>query len=435
MAEQRRKISQQRQQAAQRRREQAEQQARLTQQQREQEQSRLAQAQANRRKAEQEARIQNLKQKRDVTIKKGDTPESLALRFGTTPQAIADQTKGRGMKPGTIQTYDVPAQGPDVTQPAGGGTGGGAGGGQPDILQPSYLDQMLGGAEPQGPQQPDSTATAGFVMPGMAGVGIIQEVANGFLDWIKSNVATSQTDQGTILDPFGISGFASPVEGREQTFAEARSDFFDVMGPTSFNAIGPEIGPEQDIPRFQQGPFGDAEVEPNYMLGEPKVPPSAEITNEQMAIINDRKRDMEIRDSVTRHYDALDDAQRELSSKVAGLRYTHQALAYAWTTGDMSLRPNYLTEWEFLNLSPDQQMMVQDDLGYVWDGEKFVPQDLPEEGYGMGGFDMGGFGGGVGEYKQPIYTGARRGTRQGGESRGTGGRLTAGYTPASHWRI
>jgi hypothetical protein len=101
----------------------------------------------------------------------------------------------------------------------------------------------------------------------------------------------------------------------------------------------------------------------------------------------------------------------------------------------MSLRPNYLTEWEFLNLSPDQQMMVQDDLGYVWDGEKFVPQDLPEEGYGMGGFDMGGFGGGVGEYKQPIYTGARRGTRQGGESRGTGGRLTAGYTPASHWRI
>jgi hypothetical protein len=261
----------------------------------------------------------------------------------------------------------------------------------------------------------------------VAGLGIISEISEGFIDFIQNNILTRTTEQGTELDPFGLSRFSPPAEGAQ---------FGDVFEDGSFNAVGPEVGPQQPVPRFMQRPF---EAEPRF-LQEFEAVPSSGISPAELAVINDRTRDREIRNSLTRHYDYIDEANRELGSKVAGMRYTHQALAHAWTTGDMSLRPNYLTEFEYSNLSDEQKLMIQEDLGYVWDGEKWVPQVLEEEGYGLGGYDYGDFGGGFGgfgggDYTPPIRTGAYRGIQQGGRLQGESGRLTAGHVPASHWRI
>ena len=329
--------------------------------------SQAQKAQAARRQAEQQARIGEMRRREQVSIKKGDTAEGLAARYGTTPQAIAQQTKGK-MVAGQVLDLDVP----------------------------------------------DTRRQAGPITPAIAGVGITEKIVQEFSEFIGGLFGGREQ-----IDP--ATGYAQLEQGLTDTLADVGE----------FHAEGDRLGGATED-AWQRGLYAREQTPEEIQQS---IDPTAD-----WAAITDRSRDIEMKEQLQGDYGALRDYQQELSLKVYSMRYTHQALGYAWTSGDMSLRPNYLTQFEWDNLSADQKMKVQDDLGYVYDpiSEVYVPLDMPEEGYGMGGYDYGdygGVGGAVDDYVPPRYTGSSLQIQVGGRVTRGGGRLTTGYVPASRWRI
>lgn len=112
---------------------------------------------------------------------------------------------------------------------------------------------------------------------------------------------------------------------------------------------------------------------------------------------------------------------------------------YTYKLGDRWMT---FTEEEFLELNPITQQQLfglgwqPNGLGQV------VPVMLEDEGFGMGGYEYdggygyGGYGGGGYTPKAPsARTGTRISRQSGGRFRQERGRLTAGSVPSAHWRI
>jgi hypothetical protein len=145
----------------------------------------------------------------------------------------------------------------------------------------------------------------------------------------------------------------------------------------------------------------------------------------------------------------------------AMMRYTGQSIAWAylekkagnpdWKNG----RVNYMTQ-EMIDAFPPNIKIyeVLNDLGYteiqLEDGTMlWVPIDIEEEGYGMGGYSYPGYGGGGysypgygggiggigGEYKPTPRGSTRVGAKGGGRASMKQKALFAGSIPTPHWRI
>jgi flagellar biosynthesis GTPase FlhF len=396
MAEQRRKQEiAQRRAAAQQRRVQAEQQARIAEQQRRQEQAAAAarqrEAQQRRAQAEQQARIKQQElvasrrarseaatkrrlQRVQHTVRKGEGPAEIAAATGATEQDVANLPVNRFV-PG--QVLDLTVEGPEVAQPQG----------------------------------------TGPVTPGRAGVGIIQKVAEGFLDFVNTHIATSEDETGTKLDPYGIARLAPPPEGGNK--------FQDAFGDSSFEAYGPMVGTgeEQEFGTYYQGDF---------------VPPGTPAARSEFNAADPEYGSVEQQEPWTIDWDKPMSAQQKaLNMDILAARWEYKAIEYALQTGDMEARPDYLSRFFIDTLSYDQQIQLMEKLGYAIDENgRFIAQDIPEVGYGMGGYGDYDYGvGGGGDYEPPRTTVARAVDKAGGRVQTKSGRITAGYVPSSHWRI
>ena len=122
------------------------------------------------------------------------------------------------------------------------------------------------------------------------------------------------------------------------------------------------------------------------------------------------------------------------------MRYTYSALQEVWNTGDRNSLPSFLTDFMLSQFTQDQQEKIIG-MGYfqvepgVW-----VPQDVEEADYGMGGWEYPGYGGGFGGggYEEKYFTkggSSYRGGATGGRTRVVAGRLFAGNVDRASWRI
>ena len=126
--------------------------------------------------------------------------------------------------------------------------------------------------------------------------------------------------------------------------------------------------------------------------------------------------------------------------RVHSLRGKYRMAEEAWFEDDMSLRPDSFTDWELSQFSKHVQDRILNELGYHRDAEgKWVPNEILDEDYGMGGYSFPGYGavgggGGVGG----ALTGrgsSYGGRKSGGRSRLSSSKMFAGSVPRSHWRV
>lgn len=371
---------------AQARRAQSEQQARIAEQQRRQQ----ATAQQRRTQDITQRRIQRARQH---TVKKGDTPESIASTYGVEPSAISGQVPR--LRPG--QRIPVP---------------------QADLGQ--YNEQRREGYQPQG--------GGGVVQPGIIPT---MPAAQSMMQW-------------------GI--------GALPTVAKAINRLAKYIGR---DYGGPDFPQPEGVTRVT-GAIADY-TEPSDQLETSRafqLATGQDIERTNLAQYNEARR---IPGGVHDQMEA-DVAQAEFDKGnfAAGMRYTGQALAYAWeamSKGDPNWR-QYLEStmpgqegqivmvitdgrWD---TGPMREQFTDDmwnkveELGFemVEDGLWMMPQILPPD-YGMGDYSYpgygGGYGGGGGDYEYLSRGGEMRRKAGGGVSSGERYRVFPEGVAPAHWRI
>jgi hypothetical protein len=145
-------------------------------------------------------------------------------------------------------------------------------------------------------------------------------------------------------------------------------------------------------------------------------------------------------------------AQEQIEEQIARgnfgsmMRYTGQALQYAWETGDTSVLKGtgqfgdqsiYLTDFMLSQFTPDQVGKIIGMGYYQVEPGLWVLMDVEEPGYGMGGWEYPGYGSGAYEEKTFSKGGSSggRGGAGGVRTRMESGQLYAGNTPRTAWRI
>jgi LysM repeat protein len=352
--------------------------------------------------------LQQVYQKQ-MKVKAGDTAESLAKKAGTTADVVAGSVSG-SLRPG--QVINVPTTYDD--------------GNELDRLMRSQA-LSTGQAGRVTGNELDLDEINKYMGPVYQGLGMgIPGLGNQMQQWGTRLLPTISKALGRLAIRAG--------QGTESPWFNPEQERFTQMGE---ELVG-------------QGDMWQGSPEWYKAIGEDM--PRADL--EQYNV--DRRIPGGIHDQIAA---AEAEAQQQRSLFATTMRYTGQALMYAWdrmVSGDPDWQ-RYISNsdgevvmtltdgrWEhpMKEQFNDEQWEKILSLGFVetspgfWEVPTLVEPDFGMGGFSFPGFDSGGFGGfGGGDYEYLSRGGQQRKKAGGGASTGDTYRVFAEGVPSPHWRI